>query len=187
MSNKIRNRWLSIGKDYLFAWLSLSSSGVVSVAYAWYVSFIAHIKTLPLIDVVALFALGAISGGLLVLSCVLFRDKHREKDPFYKALTYIQGARPRACNCFYLIATHDSALFSSDLDIEDDLAALLKLGLIEGSSRIKKGYKVYCVTPLGKLVFEDEKETILEQSKVWEKINESYNDIDDPRFGDPNW
>ena len=102
-------------------------------------------------------------------------------------MTYIQGARPRACNCFYLIATHDSALFSSDLDIEDDLAALLKLGLIEGSSRIKKGYKVYCVTPLGKLVFEDEKETILEQSKVWEKINESYNDIDDPRFGDPNW
>lgn len=182
MSNKIRNRWLSVGKDYLFAWLSLSSSGVISVAYAWYISFIAHIKTLPLIDVVALFALGTISGGLLVLSCVLFRDKHREKDPFYKAVTYIQGARPRACHCFNLIAAHDSSLFSSDLDIEDDLAALSKLGLIEGSSRVKKGYKAYCVTPLGKLVFEDEKETILEKSKVWNEIIDTYKCMDDPSF-----
>lgn len=183
MSNKIRNRWLSIGKDYLFAWLSLSSSGVVSVAYAWYVSFIAHIKTLPLIDVVALFALGAISGGLLVLSCVLFRDKHREKDPFYKAVSYIQDARPRACHCFNLIAAHDSSLFSSDLDVEDDLAALSKFGLIEGSNHIKQGYKVYCITPLGKRVFAEEKETILEQSKVWDEIIDTYKCMDDPSFG----
>lgn len=183
MSNEIRSRWLNVGKDYLFAWLSLSSSGVISVAYAWYVSFVARMQTMPLIDVVALFALGTISGGLLVLSCVLFRDKHREKDPFYKAVTYIQGARPRACNCFYLIATHDSALFSSDLDIEDDLAALLKLGLIERSNRIKQGYKVYCITPLGKRVFAEEKETILEQSKVWDEIIDTYKCMDDPSFG----
>lgn len=183
MSNKIRNRWLSIGKDYLFAWLSLSSSGVVSVAYAWYVSFIAHMKTLPLIDVVALFALGAISGGLLVLSCVLFRDKHREKDPFYKAVSYIQGARPKACHCFNLIAAHDSSLFSSDLDVEDDLAALSNFGLIEGSNHIKQGYKVYCITPLGKRVFAEEKETILEQSKVWDEIIDTYKCMDDPSFG----
>lgn len=182
MSNKIRNRWLSVGKDYLFAWLSLSSSGVISVAYAWHVSFIARMQTMPLIDVVALFALGAISGGLLVLSCVLFRDKHREKDPFYKAVAYIKSARPRACHCFNLIAAHDSSLFSSDLDVEDDLVALSKLGLIEGSNRVKKGYKAYCVTPLGKLVFDDEKETILEKSKVWDEIIDTYKCMDDPSF-----
>lgn len=182
MSNEIRSRWLNIGKDYLFAWLSLSSSGVISVAYAWHVSFIARMQTMPLIDVVALFALGAISGGLLVLSCVLFRDKHREKDPFYKAVSYIQGARPKACHCFSSIAAHDSSLFSSNLDVEDDLAALSKLGLIEGSNRVKKGYKVYCVTPLGKLVFDGEKETILEKSKVWDEIIDTYKRMDDPSF-----
>lgn len=183
MSNKIRNRWLSIGKDYLFAWLSLSSSGAVSVACAWYASFIARMQTMPLIDVVALFALGAISGGLLVLSCVMFRDKHREKDPFYKAVSYIQSARPKTCHCFSSIAAHDSLLFSSDLDVKDDLAALSKLGLIEGSNRVKKGYKAYCVTPLGKLVFDDEKETILEKSKVWDEIIDTYKCMDDPSFG----
>lgn len=182
MRNKIRNRWSTVWKDYLFALLSLFSSGIASVVSAWYVSFIAHMKTLPLVDVVALFAMGAISGGLLVLSCVLFRDKRREKEPFYKAVSYIQGARPRTCHCFSLIAAHDSALFPPDLGVEDDLIALSKFGLIEGSSRIKRGYKAYCVTPLGKLVFNEEKATILAQSKVWDNLIDTYKCMDDPSF-----
>ena len=184
MSNKIRNRWSTIWKDYLFALLSLFSSGIASVVSAWYVSFIAHMKTLPLIDVVALFAMGAISGGLLVLSCVLFRDKRREKEPFYKAVSYIQGARPRTCHCFSLIAAHDGALFSPDLGVEDDLIALSKFGLIEGSNRVKKGYKAYCVTPLGKLVFNEEKEIILSKSKVWDNLIDTYKCMDDPSFNE---
>lgn len=158
-----------------------------SAAGIWFASYLSKMRSIPVDIIEITLFIGVIIGAMLSSTYFSYAKQKEENNPFYKALTYIQGARPRACNCFYLIATHDSALFSSDLDIEDDLAALLKLGLIEGSSRIKKGYKVYCVTPLGKLVFEDEKETILEQSKVWEKINESYNDIDDPRFGDPNW
>lgn len=182
MRNKIRNHWSTIWKDYLFALLSLFSSGIASVVSAWYVSFIAHMETLPLIDVVALFAMGAISGGLLVLSCVLFRDKRREKEPFYKAVSYIQGARPRTCHCFHQIATHDNALFPAGLGVKDDLTALSKFGLIEGSSRVKRGYKAYCVTPLGNLVFAEEKEIILSKSKVWDNLIDAYKCMDDPSF-----
>ena len=158
-----------------------------SAAGIWFTSYLSEVRSAP-VDVIEItLFIGVIIGVTLSSTYFSYAKQKEENNPVYKAVSYIQDARPRACHCFCMIATHDSSYISSDLDIEDDLAALSKLGLIEGSNRIKQGYKVYCITPLGRRVFAEEKETILEQSKVWEKINETYNDMDDPSFGDPNW
>lgn len=188
--NKDINKFFNIKKfitDYFEAIIFALSGAFLSMLGAFYASFIASIQTLPIVYLVSLFLIGVFSGGLLTFAILAFKKMYDAKQPFYQALEFIKKARPRACHCFNLIAAHDSSLFSSDLDIEDDLAALSKLGLIEGSNRVKKGYKAYCVTPLGKLVFEDEKETILEKSKVWDEIIDTYKCMDDPSFGSPSY
>lgn len=183
--NKDINKFFNIKKfitDYLEAIIFASTGVFLSMLGAFYASFIASIQALPIVYLVSLFLIGVVSGGLLTFAILAFKKMYYAKQPFYQALEFIKKARPKTCHCFSSIAAHDSALFSTALDVEEDLAALSKLGLIEGSNRIKQGYKVYCVTPLGKLVFEDEKETILEQSKVWDEIIDTYKCMDDPSF-----
>ena len=158
-----------------------------SAAGIWFASYLSKMRSIPVDIIEITLFIGVIIGSMLSSTYFSYAKQKEENNPFYKAVTYIQGARPKTCHCFSSIAAHDSSLFSSDLDIEDDLTALSKLGLIEGSNRVKKGYKAYCVTPLGKLVFEDEKETILEQSKVWDEIIDTYKCMDDPSFGSPSY
>lgn len=153
-----------------------------SAAGIWFASYLSKMRSIPVDIIEITLFIGVIIGSMLSSTYFSYAKQKEENNPFYKAVTYIQGARPRACHCFSSIAAHDSSLFSSDLDVKDDLAALSKLGLIEGSNRVKKGYKAYCVTPLGKLVFDDEKETILEKSKVWDEIIDTYKRMDDPSF-----
>lgn len=153
-----------------------------SAAGIWFASYLSKMRSIPVDIIEITLFIGVIIGSMLSSTYFSYAKQKEENNPFYKAVTYIQGARPKTCHCFSSIAAHDSSLFSSDLDVEDDLAALSKLGLIEGSNRVKKGYKAYCVTPLGKLVFDDEKETILEKSKVWDEIIDTYKRMDDPSF-----
>lgn len=153
-----------------------------SAAGIWFASYLSKMRSIPVDIIEITLFIGVIIGSMLSSTYFSYAKQKEENNPFYKAVTYIQGARPKTCHCFSSIAAHDSSLFSSDLDVEDDLAALSKLGLIEGSNRVKKGYKAYCVTPLGKLVFDDEKETILEKSKVWDEIIDTYKCMDDPSF-----
>lgn len=153
-----------------------------SAAGIWFASYLSKMRSIPVDIIEITLFIGVIIGAMLSSTYFSYAKQKEENNPFYKAVTYIQGARPKTCHCFSSIAAHDSSLFSSDLDVEDDLAALSKLGLIEGSNRVKKGYKAYCVTPLGKLVFDDEKETILEKSKVWDEIIDTYKCMDDPSF-----
>lgn len=153
-----------------------------SAAGIWFASYLSKMRSIPVDIIEITLFIGVIIGSMLSSTYFSYAKQKEENNPFYKAVTYIQGARPKTCHCFSSIAAHDSSLFSSDLDVEDDLAALSKLGLIEGSNRVKQGYKAYCVTPLGKLVFDDEKETILEQSKVWDEIIDTYKRMDDPSF-----
>lgn len=153
-----------------------------SAAGIWFASYLSKMRSIPVDIIEITLFIGVIIGSMLSSTYFSYAKQKEENNPFYKAVTYIQGARPKTCHCFSSIAAHDSSLFSSDLDVKDDLAALSKLGLIEGSNRVKKGYKAYCVTPLGKLVFDDEKETILEKSKVWDEIIDTYKRMDDPSF-----
>lgn len=183
--NKDINKFFNIKKfitDYFKAIIFASTGVFLSMLGAFYASFIANIQALPIVYLVSLFLIGVFSGGLLTFAILTFKKMYYAKQPFYQALEFIKKARPRTCHCFSSIAAHDSALFSSDLDVEDDLVALSKFGLIEGSNHIKQGYKVYCITPLGKRVFAEEKETILEQSKVWDEIIDTYKCVDDPSF-----
>lgn len=155
---------------------------VASAAGIWFASYLSDVRSVPVEIIGTTLFIGAIIGFTLSSTCFSYFQQRKENTPFYKAVSYIQGARPRTCHCFSLIAAHDGALFSPDLGVEDDLIALSKFGLIEGSNRVKKGYKAYCVTPLGKLVFNEEKEIILSKSKVWDNVIDAYNDMDDPSF-----
>lgn len=155
---------------------------VASAAGIWFASYLSDVRSVPVEIIGTTLFIGAIIGFTLSSTCFSYFQQRKENTPFYKAVSYIQGARPRTCHCFHQIATHDNALFPAGLGAEDDLTALSKFGLIEGSSRVKRGYKAYCVTPLGKLVFNEKKATILAQSKVWDNVIDAYNDMDDPSF-----
>lgn len=176
------SRLYRIMERYSATIVSAAFTFTASAAGIWFASYLSDVRSVPVEIIGTTLFIGAIIGFTLSSTCFSYFQQRKENTPFYKAVSYIQGARPRTCHCFHQIATHDNALFPAGLGVKDDLTALSKFGLIEGSNRVKKGYKAYCVTPLGNLVFAEEKATILAQSKVWDNVIDAYNDMDDPSF-----
>lgn len=171
-------------KRYSATIVSAAFTFAASAAGIWFASYLSDVRSVPVEIIEITLFIGAIIGCTLSSTYFSYAKQKEENAPFYEAVSYIQSARPKTCHCFSLIAARDSALISTALNVEDDLTALSKFGLIEGSNRVKKGYKAYCVTPLGKLVFDEEKETILAQSKVWDNVIDTYKCMDDPSFNE---